>query len=532
MEIITNFDLLSVGVVIAATGVLGFTIYFRDKDSITNHSFLLFSVITAFWGAFTYAEYNVNPDIGIWFLRLSLCLAVGQAYSLFLFFSVFPERVVVFSRRHQFILVPIVVMTAILTLTPYVLNEVATLAEDGTISSIVNGPAVGIFGVVSIMLVIWGLAIFLRKAWKVPSKDRAPFFEILVGTSITFALIITGNFVLPAFFNNARLVPFGSFFMFPFIICASYAILRERLFNVKVAVPAILVFFLAVVSFGEILFSNTFSLILFRICIFTIVLVVGINLIRSVVREVEQREKIQALATELQETNERQELLIHFVGHEVKGFLTKDAGVFSSLLDGDFGPLTDNLKPFVEHALTESRHGADSVASILKASNLKKGTVTYMKEPFDLKAVTTDIVEKTKPMALQRGLTLTLTIDDAGAPYTFQGDKNEIGDHMLRNLIENAINYTPMGSVIVSLHKEDGRYILSVKDSGIGIIDEDKKRLFTEGGHGKDSVKVNVHSTGYGLYIAKSIVEAHGGSIRAESEGAGKGSTFIVELPV
>ena len=60
---------------------------------------------------------------------------------------------------------------------------------------------------------------------------------------------------------------------------------------------------------------------------------------------------------------------------------------------------------------------------------------------------------------------------------------------------------------------------------------EDMARLFAEGGHGKDSIKVNVHSTGYGLYIAKQIVEAHGGQIFAESEGAGKGSRFIVQIP-
>ena len=70
-----------------------------------------------------------------------------------------------------------------------------------------------------------------------------------------------------------------------------------------------------------------------------------------------------------------------------------------------------------------------------------------------------------------------------------------------------------------------------MKDTGIGINEEDKERLFTEGGHGKDSQKVNAHSTGYGLFIAKSIVLAHGGTIRAESDGEGKGSTFIVEFP-
>ena len=102
---------------------------------------------------------------------------------------------------------------------------------------------------------------------------------------------------------------------------------------------------------------------------------------------------------------------------------------------------------------------------------------------------------------------------------------------MFRNLIDNSVNYTPSGSIDVSLKKENNKFIFAVKDTGIGINDEDKKRLFTEGGHGKDSQKVNVHSTGYGLYIAKNIVEAHGGTIRAEADGASKGSTFIVEFP-
>jgi signal transduction histidine kinase len=71
-----------------------------------------------------------------------------------------------------------------------------------------------------------------------------------------------------------------------------------------------------------------------------------------------------------------------------------------------------------------------------------------------------------------------------------------------------------------------------VKDTGVGITEEDKKNLFTEGGRGKDSVKINVDSTGYGLYSVKQIVESHHGEVWAESEGAGKGSTFYIKLPV
>lgn len=237
------------------------------------------------------------------------------------------------------------------------------------------------------------------------------------------------------------------------------------------------------------------------------------------------------LKRELEEINERQEGLLHFIGHEVKGFLTKDEGAFAALADGDFGALPESLKPFVEQSLAQTRDGVRSVTDILTASNQKKGTVSYTKESFDLKTLVTEIVEKAKPMAEKKGLALALSVGEAGAPYIFGGDKGKIGDNVLRNIIENSINYTPSGTISVSLKKENGRFIFSVTDTGVGISDEDRKNLFTEGGHGKESQKMNVHSTGYGLYIAKNIVDAHGGAIRAESDGAGKGSTFYVELP-
>ena len=107
-----------------------------------------------------------------------------------------------------------------------------------------------------------------------------------------------------------------------------------------------------------------------------------------------------------------------------------------------------------------------------------------------------------------------------------------ISEHVIRSLIDNSIRDTPHGAITVSLAPRGKMMRFSVKDTGVGITTDDMKRLFTEGGHGKDSIKVNVDSTGYGLFIAKQVVEAHDGKIWAESEGAGKGSEFIVELPV
>ena len=84
----------------------------------------------------------------------------------------------------------------------------------------------------------------------------------------------------------------------------------------------------------------------------------------------------------------------------------------------------------------------------------------------------------------------------------------------------------------MGLEKKENKILFSVKDTGVGITDEDKKNLFTEGGRGANSVKVNVDSTGYGLYTVKMVVEAHKGRVWGESEGPGKGSQFYIELPV
>ena len=117
----------------------------------------------------------------------------------------------------------------------------------------------------------------------------------------------------------------------------------------------------------------------------------------------------------------------------------------------------------------------------------------------------------------------------ASGTYKVLGDSFWLKE-VSNNLVENSIKYTREGKITVGLEKQDKKIRFYVKDTGIGISPEDKNNLFTEGGRGKDSVRINVDSTGYGLYSVKLIIEAHKGKVWAESDGPGKGSTFYVEL--
>lgn len=235
------------------------------------------------------------------------------------------------------------------------------------------------------------------------------------------------------------------------------------------------------------------------------------------------------LTKELAAANAAQENLLHFISHEVKGYLTKSEAAFAAIVQGDYGDVSGELLKMAAAALEDVRKGVETVMGILEASNLKKGTVAFKKEKFDFKALVEKVITEQRPAAYEKRLGLDLSIEPG--EYLYAGDEAKMHEHVIRNLVDNSIKYTPSGTVKVELSRKDNAIRFVVQDTGVGITPEDKVNLFTEGGHGKDSIKVNVHSTGYGLYIAKQIVEAHGGKISAESEGQGKGSKFIVELP-
>jgi signal transduction histidine kinase len=231
----------------------------------------------------------------------------------------------------------------------------------------------------------------------------------------------------------------------------------------------------------------------------------------------------------LESTNARQEELLHSISHEVKGHLARSAATFASIMEGDFGTVPDNLKTVAGSALADTRTGVEMVMNILDTSNFKKGTLTFAKERFDLLPLVRGMVEDMSSDAERKGLALQFNTEVSSC--FIKGDEQKIMRHVVRNLIDNAIRYTQNGTIDVTLRKDGERALLSVGDTGVGMDADDLSRLFTEGGKGADSTLINPQSTGYGLFVAKTVVEAHGGEIWAQSDGKGMGSRFFVSIP-
>ncbi len=529
MTSVFNADLIVLGTAIAAIAILGFVVLFQNPRSVTNRTFFLFSLVSITWGILNYTSYQAtNAFTSLWLWRLVIFAAVWFCFGILHLAYVFPNENMRLPKSYRFILIPIVTLSSLLTLTPLVFSKLTSIPVRGTIPTIQPGVLIPIFGFTVIGLVCGAVYEFIRRLRKGAIEHNHQTVLTMTGTGITFLLLILCNFVLPVGFKIYSFIPFGAIFIFPFIACTGYAVIHYHLFNVRVIATEVFAFILTLATLLQIIFSTSVPELIFRVCSFILVLSFVILLIRSVLNEVHQRERIQKLADELEKANAQQVTLIHFITHQIKGFVTKSRNIFSLMLEGDLGQLPEGMRGMVEEGFRSDTKGAETIQEILNAANIKSGKVTYNMQQFDLKALIEEIVNYLRAAAITKQLELKLSLGDAPIEYT--GDRAQLLN-ALKNLIDNSIKYTPSGSVEIDLAKEAEKIRFEIKDTGVGITPEDMKHLFTEGGHGAESQKINVESTGFGLYIVKSIIEGHKGKVWAESAGAGKGSHFIVELP-
>lgn len=166
------------------------------------------------------------------------------------------------------------------------------------------------------------------------------------------------------------------------------------------------------------------------------------------------------------------------------------------------------------------------VDGLLMLHRAEAGMLRMDRREVDLDRLVDDIVRSLELLAGERSIELVRGVVE---PVAIPGDPERLR-RMLLNLVENAVKYTgPGGRVEISLKREGDGASLSVSDTGIGISEEDRQRIFEPFYRSSDARSMADRGTGLGLSIARSIAAAHGGSIRVESR-PGRGSTFIVQL--
>ena len=215
------------------------------------------------------------------------------------------------------------------------------------------------------------------------------------------------------------------------------------------------------------------------------------------------------------------------VSHELRTPLTSIQGYLEMVLE-DPAALDPQSTRFLQVIERNTRRLQRLVGDLLFVAQVEAGRMSVERGPVSLERVVAECIEAARPRAEDDGVTLRSQSDGVGVLHA-DGDRLA---QMLDNLVSNAVKFTPEGgSVDVRLTERDGRALLEVRDSGIGIPGDEQAQLFQRFFRSSAATEREIPGVGLGLTISRAIVEAHGGTISFESE-EGRGTTFRVELPL
>jgi signal transduction histidine kinase len=376
---------------------------------------------------------------------------------------------------------------------------------------------------------VWALI----SVWNKETVRRRIQLAVLFVALMLFLGVFAGTEYIASTTGVYEINLYGLFVLPLFVIVLTFATTDLRLFQLRLVGTQLSAYILIVLVGSQLLFiqdttGRSLSLITLAMALF-----LGLLLIENARREALARIEIETLAKDLSSANDRLKELdqmksefLSIASHQLRAPITAVRGYAANINEGAYGPIPEHLREPLETVQESARLMASSIEDYLNISRIEQNRMKYEKSDFDITELAKKVVVELAPVAAKRKLTLSM---ESSEPISVNADVGKI-KQVITNLVDNAIKYTEQGSVTVSAKKEGTKVVVTISDTGIGIPKEEIDGLFEKFKRARGANKVNTTGTGLGLYVAKQLVEGHGGSVRAESDGPGKGSRFIIQL--
>ena len=215
------------------------------------------------------------------------------------------------------------------------------------------------------------------------------------------------------------------------------------------------------------------------------------------------------------------------LSHELKSPLNAIEGYLKIMQDKQVGDNIDDYQAMIDRSLVRIKGMRNLIMDLLDITRLESGAKKRDIKKIDLVEIAKMSKDTVEPLAIQKNVKIHLDLPE---DQIFNGDSNEL-EIIFNNLLSNAIKYNvESGNVYFCMDEKNGEIVLKVRDTGIGISEEDLPRLFGEFSRIKNSKTRDITGSGLGLNIVKRMVELYKGSISVESE-PDKGTTFTIQLP-
>lgn len=389
-----------------------------------------------------------------------------------------------------------------------------------------------------VISILWIGIICTRKFFS--EKDAAHKKRVLlvmVGM-ILFLLLFFASNVIGQYMEIQEISFFGSLGMLLFLGFLAYLIVKFQAFNIKLAGAQVLVVAQSILIASMLIFANSLINRILIMLTLAAVLGAGFFLIRSVKKEITRKDELQEMSDRLARANDELRKLdnaksefISIASHQLRTPLTAIKGFLSLILEGSYGKISPEVQDILNKVYASNDRIVQLVENLLNISRIESGRIQYQFQKSSIEDILKELSDMFFVMAKNKNLTLTFTLPKKKLPLLYM-DSGKIRE-VVSNLIDNAFKYTENGGVEVILEQKGPVARITVSDTGMGIEAETMPHLFSKFIRGsKEASRMNVAGTGLGLYVGKSFIEAHHGRIWIESDGKGKGSRFIVELPI
>lgn len=216
------------------------------------------------------------------------------------------------------------------------------------------------------------------------------------------------------------------------------------------------------------------------------------------------------------------------MSHELRTPLNAILGYGELILDNFYGETPAKMRLVLERIQSNGKHLLGLINDVLDLSKIEAGQLTLSLDDYSIQDVVHNVFGTVESLATEKSLAMKVELSQQLPPG--RGDERRL-TQVLLNLVGNAIKFTDQGEVAIKASASNGSFTVAVRDTGPGIAEADRVKIFEEFQQADNSATKNKGGTGLGLSIAKRIVEMHGGRLSVESD-LGHGSTFFVTLPI
>jgi len=518
--------------------LLGFFVFLKNPSKQLNRFFGISCFCASIW---IFSNFMMGVKQSLFWLKNTSAFGVLLPFTSLLWVSELCERKL--TRREIFLVSSAGLFFFIISyINSLIVANVKKVFLGGFEGN--RGPFFIPFWIYIIGVLIAIIYILLSRYFQVTGIKKLQINYVIIGGILFISTVVIASFILPIF-GIKKFMPIDSPSSFFLLFFTTLAITRYHLFGIRIVLTELFIGLMAIILGVLPFLMPTKNLKFLTSFLFFLFLIFAYYLIKAVheeerrreeaqvlaIREKILRKKAEKLANELERLNRAKDQFILSIQHHLRTPLTPVIGYLSMILEGSYGEISNQK---IKEKLIAMQNSVNVlhrlIENLLDITQLRVGKKILNLEKVKLEDLIEDVVNELMPQAVQKGL--KIEFEKKFLPQMML-DKMRMREAIF-NILDNSIKYTQKGKVKIDLKVENSNCLIEIQDTGIGMTKEEienflKGPLFERGVEAK---KMWGPGKGIGLTVALEFVKAHGGQISIFSEGRGKGTKFVIKLPI